>query len=534
MTKRFIVSTALVALVLTALTGCGNHPPTITGVIASPSKVQPGEKASLTCTATDADGDNLAYKWESSIKSGVISENASFNWTAPKDSGTYRFYVTVSDEKGGVAYDSSLSIKVAYKGIGAVTMLAPFDIGTRKAHIMWTSANQSWMGYEIYRSETPGVSAYDKLLTTFTYANGYNRLDTTYEDKQLQPGKKYYYAIQVIDSAGNKVFSEPMTLTTASFEYMGNKQSLGGGHAVRLDIHGSNVFCAAREQGVKIFTIASGGLSGGPAIGHPNGDNSAWAYDLVVSSVNNKDLLHVAYGRGGYMAYDITNSFAPDSQLIQTTTILGGEARTVFVSGSSVFVGCTNPATNTNTLVYFNYSTPGTVFIDTIADIPEDIHVTNNHIYVAVGKSGLQILSFDPSNTTHPIQDVKLFSTYDEVHRVFVAANFAYLAAGDQGAIVVDISNPGNPTESVKWAGDKGSNAQGIQTSSNIVYVADGKYGLRVLNLTDPKYPKHIATKDIKDKVGDFNLMDVVIRTEGTWTQAILADWNNALHMIRW
>ncbi len=530
MAKRFAVLTALITLILVALTGCGNHPPTISGVTASPSSVQPNELTTITCTATDADGDMLAYEWQSVDEGGVTYTDPSFSWTAPASTGAYRFYVTVSDGKGGAAYDSSLIITIAYEGIEAVTMLAPQDIGTRQATIVWTSADQSWMGYQLYRATTPDVQTWGSLVVTYSYATGYNRLDTTYEDTDLQPGTEYYYAVQVVDSAGNKAFSEEIMLTTTDFEYVGNKQSLGGGHGVRLANKGLYIFCAALEQAVKIFTIDAGGLGAGAAIPHPNNDNSAWAYDLYVTG----NLLHVAFGKGGYCSYNITNPFNPTDSIFIDAAILGGEARAVYALGSAIFVGCTDPATATHTLVYFDYTNPGAILgIDTLYSIPEDIHVSSYYIYVAEGNAGMEILSWNPT-AIDPMQPVSIFTTYDEAHRVYISGQYAYIAAGTQGFVVVDVSNPTSPYQTALWAGDPASDAYGIYTSGNIVYVADGPYGLRVLNLTDPLYPDHIGTKDIKDIVGPFNLRDVIIRSEGTYTQAILSDWNNALHMIKW
>ncbi len=530
MAKRFFVSAAMVALILVALTGCGNHPPSITGVSASPSTVQPGDQdVTITCTATDADGDMLTYEWQSVDEGGTIYNDASFNWTPASTVGQYRFYITVSDGRGGAAYDSSLVVTVAFTGIEAVTMLPAFDIGTRQATLIWTSAANSWMGYELYRSETPGVSIHDVLVKTMTYGNGYNRLDTTYTDTDLDPGRTYYYAVQVSDSAGNTAFSNELSVITTSFEYVGNKQSLGGGHGVRLANKGLYIFAAAREKSGKIFTIDAGGPGAGCEIPYPDNDFSAWAWDLVVTG----NLLHVAFGKGGYRSYNITNPFNPiDSTFVDALT-LGGEARAVYSVGSAIFVGCTDPATATHTLVYFDYNNTGALFIDTVYDIPQDIHVFNNYIYVAEGDAGLEILSWNPA-AVDPIQSVSLFSTYDEAHRVYVSGQYAYVAAGSQGLVVVDVSIPTSPYQAARWAGDPASDAYGIYTSGNIVYVADGPYGLRVLNLTDPLYPYHIGTKDIEDIVGPFNLQDVIIRSEGTYTQAILADWNNALHMIRW
>ena len=530
MAKRFLVSAALIAVILGALAGCGNRPPEIVGVSASPNPVEPNLNTDITCTVSDADGDLINYEWYSVFDDTTYTAS-SFTWKAPNQEDSFTFTLTVSDGQGGVD-STSLLVIVQYTGIPAVTILPPIDIGTRQATIMWTSADQSWMGYQLYRSTVPDVQIWGSLVVTYNYANGHTRLDTTYTDTDLQPGTDYYYAVQVVDSAGNEAFSTEIMLTTTGFEYVGNKQSLGGGHGVRLANKGLYIFCAALEQAVKIFTIGSGGLDAGPAIGHPDGDNSAWAYDLVVVG----NLLHVAFGKGGYRSYDITNPFNPiDSTFLDALT-LGGEARAVYALGSAIFVGCTDPATATHTLVYFDYTNPGALFIDTLYNIPEDIHVTNNYIYVAEGNAGMEILSWNPT-AVDPMQHVSIFTTYDEAHRIYLHNNYAYIAASTQGFVVVDVSNPTSPTQASQWPPPEKNiptDAQGIWTSGNIVYVADGPYGLRVLDLTKPLWPEHLGTKDITDDVGAYKLMDVVIRSEGTSTQAILADWNNAIHMIEW
>ncbi len=504
-----------------------NQPPVILSVTASPNPVEPGANSTISCTASDADGDQLSFEWYSVVEDTTYTSQT-FLWEAPAIEGNYSFYLTVSDGQDE-DYDSSLVITVEIPGISPVTLLPATDIGTNEATLMWTSADPSWMGYELYRSETPDVPTFGQLVASLSDANGYTRLDTAYMDTDLNPGTDYYYAVLVTDSAANEAWSNEILLTTQSFEFL-DSQSLGGGHGVRLANKGLYIFCAAREQAVKIFTIDAGGLGAGATIPHPDNDVSAWAYDLVVVG----NLLHVAFGKGGYRSYNITNPFAPNDSSFLDALTLGGEARAIFALGSSIFVGCTDPATATHTLVYFDYTNPGTILgIDTLYDIPEDIHVTNNYIYVAEGNAGMEILSWNPT-APDPMQPISLFSTYDAAHRVYVSGQYAYVAAGTQGFVVVDVSNPISPYLAALWAGDPASDAQGIYTSGNIVYVADGPYGLRLLDLTFPIYPDHIGTKDLTDDVGSYNLMDVVIRSEGTYTQAILADWHNAIHMIEW
>jgi hypothetical protein len=91
-----------------------NHPPTITSVVANPTSVSTGAVSTITCNASDPDGDTLSYTW--SATGGTISGTGSqVNWTAPSSSGTYTITCTVSDGKGGTA-SSSVNVTVTSGG----------------------------------------------------------------------------------------------------------------------------------------------------------------------------------------------------------------------------------------------------------------------------------------------------------------------------------------------------------------------------------------------------------------------------------
>ena len=48
-----------------------NSPPVITNLSASPQTVEIGGTVGLTCSATDADGDDLSYSWSESAGSAM-------------------------------------------------------------------------------------------------------------------------------------------------------------------------------------------------------------------------------------------------------------------------------------------------------------------------------------------------------------------------------------------------------------------------------------------------------------------------------
>jgi len=61
---RTITSLVLIVLVLLVMllgAACGNNTPTISSLTADPETVAPGHTCTITCTATDPDGDTLTY-----------------------------------------------------------------------------------------------------------------------------------------------------------------------------------------------------------------------------------------------------------------------------------------------------------------------------------------------------------------------------------------------------------------------------------------------------------------------------------------
>ena len=113
-----LVFVCALGLVITAAqSGCGgqanpqpvqappepvNNSPVITALQADLQEVQPLGKTNFTCSASDPEGDALAYRWTASAGT-IDGSEAAVTWAAPKDPGSYKITVTVSDGKGGAA-----------------------------------------------------------------------------------------------------------------------------------------------------------------------------------------------------------------------------------------------------------------------------------------------------------------------------------------------------------------------------------------------------------------------------------------------
>lgn len=79
-----------------------NRAPVIHSMSADPSIVCPGERSSITATASDPEGDAITYSWKAS-GGRIVGEGASATWTAPDAGGTYVITVAVADDHGNIS-----------------------------------------------------------------------------------------------------------------------------------------------------------------------------------------------------------------------------------------------------------------------------------------------------------------------------------------------------------------------------------------------------------------------------------------------
>ena len=103
--------------ILIIFTGCEgivqltNNPPVISFLMANSENVEINHNVIITCVATDKDGDELIYYWQSS--GGEICGHGSMvAWTAPASEGTYLITCIVSDQLGGKD-SKSISLSVS-------------------------------------------------------------------------------------------------------------------------------------------------------------------------------------------------------------------------------------------------------------------------------------------------------------------------------------------------------------------------------------------------------------------------------------
>jgi hypothetical protein len=117
--------------------------------------------------------------------------------------------------------------------------------------------------------------------------------------------------------------------------------------------------------------------------------------------------------------------------------------------------------------------------------------LSGTHAYVADGDGGLRVM--DVSNPTSP-SEVGHYDTLGYARGVALAGNYAYIADGGGGLRVVDVSNPASPSEVGHY--DTPGYAHSLAVSNTYAYIAAGYSGLRIMDVSNPTSPSEVGFYD--------------------------------------
>lgn len=124
-----------------------------------------------------------------------------------------------------------------------------------------------------------------------------------------------------------------------------------------------------------------------------------------------------------------------------------------------------------------------------VLDRPTSVQVQFRYAF-ACDAQGVKVLDVTDLAIPRPVAEIELH----DAHKIYVARTYAYVAAGRQGLVILDVENPERPRiDQVYNAGgcinDLHDVKLGITYSSEFAYLADGHNGLRVVQLTSPETP---------------------------------------------
>src|SRR5271154_730484 len=120
---------------------------------------------------------------------------------------------------------------------------------------------------------------------------------------------------------------------------------------------------------------------------------------------------------------------------------------------------------------------------------PRGIAIQFHYAFV-VDRDGLKVL--DVSALDHPRMVASAVVPLADARNIYVARTYAYVAGGTQGIAIVDVEKPEQPKLDQMFTGDgKINDAQdikiGMVDASAFAFVADGRNGLRVLQILSPE-----------------------------------------------
>ncbi len=213
-----------------------------------------------------------------------------------------------------------------------------------------------------------------------------------------------------------------------------------------------------------------------------------WDYTYATdgSTSNTKHSIEYRFdwGGGSYSNWSSSTS-ASHSWSIAGNHIVKAQARCANHTGVVSSWSNSNIVTITvwSPVLAGSYDTPG----DAVG-----VFVSGSYAYVADGNSGLQVI--DVSNPSSPTL-AGSYDTQGHFWGLFVSGGYAYVANGSSDLQVINVSIPTAPTLAGSYD-TPGIAWGGVFVTDDYAYVADGSSGLQIINVSNPAAPTLAGSYD--------------------------------------
>ncbi len=119
---------------------------------------------------------------------------------------------------------------------------------------------------------------------------------------------------------------------------------------------------------------------------------------------------------------------------------------------------------------------------------------------------------------------------WGSVRGVSVDDQYAYLAAGDSGLIILDISNPADAVLQGNYDPPPPGPSEDVDIKGDYAYLADGYSGLRIVNISDRADPFLVSTYDTPGHVNAVSINENYAYLADSWTGLQIIDISDALN----
>jgi LVIVD repeat len=374
--------------------------------------------------------------------------------------------------------------------------------GCPSCHVAKANDNNAWMA-QLLLQGTNFVNFIGRYAWVGTGEDGFEGVAVTeWDEPQAVIGSSLHRIVYPDFYAQHQ--SRKLELATSHHHH---------GHARSLQHRGEYLFTANGEKGFEVYDIA-------------NVDNKDFSERIVtapVSPVGQRTFVRTKYATAVALPTTMPMAFNrgayPDEQpihplyryafisdreeglvIVDVATLTDGDpsnnyfkkdavldvcaAETVTVAGRYAYVGCSGK------LAIVDVDQPLkprlVASLDGIA--PASIAVQFRYAF-AVDKNGLHTIDVTDPMKPRLAASLKI----DGARALYVARTYAYVAAGEHGLAIVDITRPEQP-----FLDQTAGHEQGIEDAHDVkvaatnasifAYVADGEHGLKILQLTSPEW----------------------------------------------
>ena len=240
-----------------------------------------------------------------------------------------------------------------------------------------------------------------------------------------------------------------------------------------MDKSGDQVFVAVENSGVQVFDVSD------PRDIISLGVSDTMGYTTDVAVVGNE--VFVVHPHEGVHAFDaadpanLSHLWSYDTRGSSEALIAEGDRLVLFELGwgFQLFDISAPPAE-----VVAREATPGPLY---------GVDCEGEYCFVAEGELGMQV--FDVSNPANP-RSAGLFETADSIVGILVKDGIAYLAQERGGTVLVDVSEPSAAVQ-IGWLNT--TNPLDMVLRDDLLFVADNYSGLRIADVSDPANPLQIG-----------------------------------------
>jgi hypothetical protein len=372
-------------------------------------------------------------------------------------------------------------------------------------HVSSDNDNNAWMA-QLFLQGTNFVNFFGRYIYVGEGKHGFQAVAVTEHDEPQAVIGSYLHKLAYPENYTKHQRTKQLT------EAYGHE-----GNILSVQLRGEYLYTAKGTGGVEVYDVA-------------NVDNKANSERIITAPVSPLgQRFHVATKDARWVASPTTLGVDParrrnpeneeqpihllyaflyvaDAQegliLINAATLLDGDPRNNFLKRSVVFnpdgiLAGANHVVTAGNYAYVSCER-GLVIVDigdplhpkTVVTVPLKGagHVAIQFRYAFVcDAEGLKII--DITDIKSPV--VKASVPLNQALDVYVARTYAYVAAGREGIAIIDVERPESPGKPRFYnAGGALNDARsirvGMTNASLFAYVADGKNGLRVLQMTSP------------------------------------------------